>query len=223
MEGELVAYDAQNIAALDRAARNVGIEMRRLGVDDILQQQTYALNDVLDEIQQEFADAGLPQPFSGPTEQVVQHLMSTATDQLAQEFDAGARTVQRYISSAVTGGIKRQELVDRLAQALDATAARAKTAMDTALHSFHRSVTVTHAKDVGIEEFAYLGPMDAKTREWCAHWVDRRATAAEFEATSSQWGHDTQPVPVMVWGGGWNCRHRFVPVLNPQNYKKGPR
>ena len=50
LDGELVAYNAQNIEALDKAAKSLGQQMQEAGVADILAEQRQALLDISDEI-----------------------------------------------------------------------------------------------------------------------------------------------------------------------------
>jgi hypothetical protein len=117
------------------------------------------------------------------------------------------------------------DLLQSVYDAFDRHQARARALITTTIHSFYNSVTVTEATDLGIEQFALIGPDDSVIREWCEHWVERRGTIAQFEATAAQWGRENQPLPVAAWRGGWNCRHDLVPLFDEdlKQYEEGPR
>lgn len=222
-----VARDAQTVADLSRAIDLLRSEMRAGGLDGALAELQREVEQLVQETIAEVAEeAGLPESLAGPTRQMVRALTGRAVEQVASIMGKGASMMEEYLAAAMIGGVRRSDLLLMIQDTMAITVQQVQTAAATAIHALHRQVTVAHAQDAGVTEFAYVGPADSVTREWCSHWVGRRATAEEYEATAAQWERERQPVPVMVFGGGWNCRHRFVPVVGAQareRYERGPR
>jgi hypothetical protein len=62
---------------------------------------------------------------------------------------------------------------------------------------------------LGVDEYYYLGPVDAKTRPFCLQRIGEKFTTKQIEhfgdANGSGLNGFLQP-------GGFNCRHRMVPA-----------
>ncbi len=58
------------------------------------------------------------------------------------------------------------------------------------------------------ELMLYDGPDDSVTRDWCADHVGKAATPDYWETVQN----DVGPQPPLLYGGGFNCRHRLIPV-----------
>lgn len=84
-----------------------------------------------------------------------------------------------------------------------------KTELNTASLAFSRGVTIKKAEELGIDKFAYRGPHDKVTRDFCKSLIEkgRIFTLSEIKSMDNGQGLDVQQ-----FGGGWNCRHRWVPT-----------
>jgi len=82
-----------------------------------------------------------------------------------------------------------------------------KTWVDTATSSYYREVNAQGAEELGFEYYQYVGQDDNLTRPFCAEHLDGIKTKAEWqELANGQIGN------AWTHGGGFNCRHYFVPV-----------
>ena len=220
-----IAASAGNITSLDETIRRLKVEMAELGMKPALEAQRDVLQEMLERIKRNMVGLDISSVFRGATTRAIRMLLTGADEDIVSVAGAASGQVSKFLRSAILGGVKRADLIGDIAKVLKTTKGRAKTTALTSLHSFHRQITVTHSTESGVKEFGYDGPDDNSTREWCKHWVGLKGTIAQFEATSQKWGHIDQPTPVMVWGGGWRCRHGFTPLIGrfKKKYKQGPR
>jgi hypothetical protein len=82
-----------------------------------------------------------------------------------------------------------------------------KTITHTSVSIFGRTVAGTKSIRAGIKKFKYVGP--SPERQWCQQVpVGAILTKDEIDALPSGPGG----LDPFYAGGGWNCRHRWVPV-----------
>jgi hypothetical protein len=119
--------------------------------------------------------------------------------------DEGA-VVSRSLSGAVMRSAASAKAFRRLPQQLgdilEHAEARVQTLYDTAVSIYGRQVEAEAAGDDAATVFAYMGPVDAKTRDFCLGHVGRVYTRAEIDTLDNG-----QLSNVFLTGGGYNCRH----------------
>lgn len=125
--------------------------------------------------------------------------------QFADLFSIGeeaARTIWRGTLDAVVSARPMADVIADIEEALDATAAEARTIYDTGVSIFSRQVEQLHTTGEPDELFLYAGPADSKTRTFCMKHVGKVFSRADIEEM------DNGQLPdVMTTGGGYNCRH----------------
>jgi NAD-dependent DNA ligase len=97
----------------------------------------------------------------------------------------------------------REQIVDKMQR-------HAQTWVTTGVSGVYRESSTALAQDNGITKFEYVGPVDAKTRDFCIRHIGETRTEAEWNAIP---GGNGQGLPVFTYGGGYNCRHSFVGVI----------
>jgi hypothetical protein len=118
--------------------------------------------------------------------------------------------VSRAVVIAALGGQSRADMIRSVAETLNGELDKhTVTYVDTALVSYDRRVSWDMWEAAGIDKFLYRGPMDVKTRAWCEARVGKTFTREQVEAMDN----GTRLEPVSVYGGGWNCRHVWTPVV----------
>jgi len=121
--------------------------------------------------------------------------------------DDAARAVQRVALDGTLGLRPLSSLVLDVVDALELSFRQARTIYDTAVSVYARQVGLLHATGEPDELFFYAGPADLKTREFCAEWVGKVLSREEIDQL------DNEQLPdVLVTGGGYNCRHRWMRV-----------
>ena len=127
-------------------------------------------------------------------------------------------SLREVVTESLRTSVNPREAFDRLAGELGKTAAQVVSLVDTTTMGVDRVAVVEQSLGAGIELFLFDGPLDGLTRPWCAERVGKTFTRAEMDEVLN----DTGPQPPSAYGGGWNCRHRFVPV-DPLDAAQYPR
>lgn len=85
---------------------------------------------------------------------------------------------------------------------------RLVTEAQTGISTFERMVKNEQFKEAGIDKFQYIGPLDDRTRDVCREVLQDPRNQTGFTRSEI----DSLPVD-MVGGGGWNCRHDWLPFV----------
>lgn len=91
----------------------------------------------------------------------------------------------------------------------DRIKSQAYTIANTNTHAFSRQANVEIAKAAGLEKYIYTGPQDKITRKFCRDHIGVVKTIDKWEKLVAP----DSPGPVPIYGGGYNCRHEIVPIL----------
>jgi hypothetical protein len=129
---------------------------------------------------------------------------------LADVIDEGDE-LARALWQATVRGIFGSQSVDAiladLATVIDRTAPQIRTLYDTAISIFGRQVEALSAGDDPAAIFLYLGPDDDVTRPFCREHVGKVYSRTAIDAMDNGSSLGT---PVLLVGGGWNCRHQLI-------------
>lgn len=222
--GQIPRADAMAMARARSALDELQGSTLGRALGDALARKRTALEAVMEDVEGEDMGDG-PVSFTKVARAAIDALLSVTDDQIRKLAGDATEESARYLMQTVISGGPEADLIDKIASTMQKRKDQARTMAETMVAGFERQLTVQHAQDNGIEVFAYLGPDDGVTREWCSHWAGRSGTVEEFEETGSDWGRESQPLPVLAYGGGYNCRHRFVPLVTKgqrDRYPRGP-
>ena len=117
--------------------------------------------------------------------------------------------VRLGLSEGLSQGLKGKELRERIATKVSLTPRRVESVVATALASYNRSIVMVMGEDLPDDEsWYYHGPLDGKTRPICRVMLSVGGlTKAEVES---------QFPGALVDGGGFNCRHQWLPDRSDQ-------
>lgn len=133
-------------------------------------------------------------------------LKQAAVDRLDKAlFDAvigGAtkKTMLAEIKSTITGSYpwgKRRGLYEW----------HAGTYVRTANMRAGRAMVATQAKEAGITNYVYIGPVDSKVRPFCQDFIGTVQSETDIDGLDNG-----QTGNVLIDGGGYNCRHQWNPI-----------
>lgn len=164
------------------------------------------------------AGADIPEAFTAQSLASLRAQVDGTLDDVATIAEEGAGELRTLIVDIVRSQVPPEEALDALIGKLDGAAARAATMLDTGLAAFDREVSGQVATEAGVEWFLYDGPVDDLTRPYCQERVGKRYTLDSLDAVPN----DTGPNPPSRYGGGWNCRHRLVPLLDEEEIASYP-
>ncbi len=139
----------------------------------------------------------------GLSEETVQGLVDTFSESFLARANAFPAQVKEATVRTLLSGGGVDDLRRALAEAVPEQYAR--TLANTSLNTYSRSVERAMAEqDPPDQRYVYEGPSDDRTRDECL------AMLAAGELTLAE--IDSQFPGAFVDGGGYNCRHSWVPV-----------
>jgi hypothetical protein len=156
--------------------------------------------------------------FSPEAARAIEGIVANRQREIVEVFANAGDTVARAVRVATTTNADLGALLDEVSRELRTTVRRAQSAVDSAAMASGRQTTILdsqEAEDEGGQEFVftYDGPWDAKTREFCRDHITsqtQRAYALSYLQRADNGG--TQPKPVSLYLGGYNCRHLLSPI-----------
>lgn len=129
---------------------------------------------------------------------------------LADLLELGPSLGRKLAAVALEGVIGLRpvdSLVQDFADVAGLTQRQARTLYDTAVSTYTRQVEQLHASGEDDELYVYVGPADARMREFCE---DRVGKVYDRKAIDAM---DNGQLPnVFLSGGGYNCRHTWKRV-----------
>lgn len=151
-------------------------------------------------------DTGRIAPFN---EAALHGLRSLTLQEMAHLGDQAVFEIARAVILSTLHGGDRARAIERIRAALDANLKNhASTYFDTSLSAYDRELHWQAYRASGIDRMTYVGPDDLKTRRFCAMRVDKTFTLREID----EMDNGTRLLPVSRYGGGWNCRHIWMPA-----------
>jgi hypothetical protein len=129
-----------------------------------------------------------------------------ATD-LLDEGDEVARELWQATVRGVFGAREAGGILSDLGEIVSATEPQIQTLYDTSVSIFARQVEAVQAGNDPETLFAYMGPVDSKTREFCLARVGKVFSRKAIDAMDNG-----QLDNVFLTGGGYNCRHQWIEI-----------
>jgi hypothetical protein len=221
LEGYIVSLDIQggqfastplNMQRMANAQREIAQIINDSGYSQITDNFISEYADIIDQLQRDYIAMGINPGFTNVDRQA----MRLATQFDIQRFESigaqGAETVAKELLNAVAGNGNAVDFIASVRQSVPAYFKRwASTYATTAGANFNRLVEDKIQREAGITEFEYFGPMDKVTRPFCAGLLRTGDTHTRAEIAKMDNGQ-TAMGTVKEMGGGWNCRHRWLPA-----------
>lgn len=123
---------------------------------------------------------------------------------LLDEGDEVARQLWKATVRGIFGSREPDVILDDLGAVLDKREPVIRTLYDTSVSIYGRQVEALQAGDDPDTKFAYVGPLDEKTREFCLEHIGKVYTRAEIDDLDNGQLND-----VFLTGGGYQCRHMW--------------
>jgi hypothetical protein len=138
-------------------------------------------------------------------------------DQIKKDFSHFGEYIDDKISEILKEGIKkdipRNELYSRASRELRKGRQYAYTWINTAENASNQAVMIRKNIEAGVKYFKYAGP--PADREFCSHLLGNILSLNDIQSLDNGQG-----LPVLYYKGGYNCRHRWVPVDSDKLYKE---
>lgn len=149
-------------------------------------------------------------PLTAPSDVAVRNSLAFLGGELDALKNNLGRSIQTHLLSASLVPVKQSTLRSYIQDAANTTVAKAKTVADTALAGLQRTVSLEAMKSLpGDKLLLYKGPNDSKNRHFCKV-LEGKAVSPETMAKL----RNKSGLPVSTYGGGFNCRHTWIPITS---------
>ncbi len=125
------------------------------------------------------------------------------------EFDRISENFQKNVVESVKRSMRSSDpdIAVKAVKRLGVVAERnLRTVVQTAKDGINQAQVIEDAKNSGVKQMRYVGPKTS-LRLFCSEHIGKIYTIEEIKNMSNGQG-----LPVMYFGGGYNCRHRWVAV-----------
>ena len=110
--------------------------------------------------------------------------------------------MQQQLVQGVYAGLTPDQIVENILSS-GLSEGQLETLVTTALNNYSRMVTTSMMKDAPKDtKYIYIGPLDGKTRDACVQQMS--VGSVTYSEIVKKFGSD-----VLVYGGGYNCRHKW--------------
>ncbi len=166
-------------------------------------------------------EAGLDGAFTKTDAAIIDAMMhDTGMEITSASLAAQSQISQSVYVSVVSGGGKA-ELLKEVQQLLigqtDKRGVSMLSHVDTIVRTRYMEVNSVvmqkKATEAGVERFKYVGGAVKDTREWCAQHRGKTFTLDEIKSWEGKSWAGKKAGDPFVARGGWNCIHKFIPVV----------
>jgi len=203
---------------ITKLTSNPDIALQAADIEKVLVDSGYytAGQRVITEGQQAAMDASIEFYKEAFQEELQYQPQALQTLESMRTMNAGTITQQgmkltndllRPVTELAMGLSNQEAALASISKTLDISAGQAETWARTALQEIHRTSTVLLGEQAGLEKYQYVGPLDQITRPFCEEHINQTKTLEEWKALSNG-----QVGTAATNGGGFNCRHRIIPV-----------
>ena len=177
---------------------------------------------VLKDVGKVLSDAGISKAITKGDASLISAFSDDAFSEmsgLGQQY--AAQISERVYTGVVTGDLLEDMTLDISQMLVGGTdkAGRpmvnhAKTISTTRYMEVDSVILRKKSEEAGIKKFKYAGSLIKDSRKWCVDHVGKIYTLEEIENWESQKWQGKKSGDSFVVRGGWNCRHRWLPVVD---------
>lgn len=140
------------------------------------------------------------------TEETLRSLTNFSTSTFSDHLGQMGNIIKKEIVKGAIAGSTEKGIFDAIQQQAGLSNAQMETLVTTGLNDYSRSVSKVMIDQLpDNQEYRYVGAIDDRTRELCLRmWESGNLTKKQIE---SRFGAE-----VFISGGGYNCRHQWIPV-----------
>ena len=168
-----------------------------------------------------FKDAGISNAMTRADGTILKTLSQDSFLQMSALGDQYAAQISNKIYSAVLVGDSVEDLTEEVSQLLvggtdkagRSMAAHAKTIATTGYREADSIILEKKGEEFDIKKWEYAGSLIKDSREWCVDHVGKTYTMEEIKAWEERSWKGKRSGNPFVTRGGWNCRHRWLPVV----------
>ena len=206
-----ILSDGPKVKSTISARAEIKRQLSLLGYDRLLNDLMASYDDVYKEVANEVTSE-VGESIGRLNTNLIRSLREMDYTFLSELGNASVRAVSDAVTRNAIAGTPRSQLVIKVARELELFKQHAMTYIDTALVTYDRTVKVELLQKAGVTKFRYSGPKDVKSRAFCLSHVGNVYTKAQI----LRMHNGTKLMPVLIYGGGWNCRHTWTAAALPK-------
>ena len=140
------------------------------------------------------------------TEETLRSLTNFSTSSFADHLGQMGNIIKKEIVKGAIAGSTEKGIFDAIQQQAGLSGKQMETLVTTGLNDYSRSVSKVMIDQLSDkQQYRYVGAIDDRTRDVCLDmWGSGNLTKEQIE---SRFG-----ASVFISGGGYNCRHQWIPV-----------
>ena len=175
----------------------------------------------------------LPDGFAPDVAQEIDQAISGRFKELSEAFGNMSEDVNKALMRGAVAGLPTEDIAQQISKQLGKSEAVGRTVTTTAIHSASRAALVDTADETGADfVYAYVGPLDIKTRPFCrfygfpdgggskvAYTRDALRVMSRDPTQQNQPGGEMGDVSAAL--GGYNCRHGLAPIFIEEAIEEG--
>ena len=140
------------------------------------------------------------------TEETLRSLTNFSTSTFSEHLGQMGNIIKKEIVKGAIAGSTEKGIFDAIQQQAGLSGKQMETLVTTGLNDYSRSVSKVMIDQLSDkQQYRYVGAIDDRTRDVCLDmWGSGNLTKEQIE---SRFG-----ASVFISGGGYNCRHQWIPV-----------
>lgn len=194
------------VALLDREA--LAKELRRAGWDAFQNELSGYYSQALQAARTVYVDIPLKN-FTGPSIRALHESITTDLREFQKIgvdlLDRLVRTVQNLTVAPLSLSAAASSLSAQTGTALSRSYTLVNTGLASVQRRLHNQIAEALPEDSLLR--VYLGPQDRVTRPFCEALAGKAFSESEIQSLSNG-----TSLPPLTGGGGWNCRHVWMPI-----------
>lgn len=186
--------------------------LQRAGFDDLMETGSVAAVETMARALGQRQDVPGLLSFVRPDPRRIAALAQIGSANLLNLGDIMAINLQRAVAQWTLTAQDQNAILMNLQVSLGKDFNEVQTLFDTQTSIYGRQMEAMSAETLGPDQtFVFTGPADGRTRIWCLEHVGKVYTRKEIDALSNN-----QLPNVFLTGGGYNCRHVWMPAVAPE-------
>ena len=189
--------------------------------------QSSELNGLVDVVLAEADKLGIDGGLDDITQEDIRLLLDgniKVLESMSKNWEVG---IERILARSITGTVDWDDLSTRLGATIETTGETSGAVVGAAIAGFHTQVRTEYFDQEDedgnplVTWWLYSGPDDARTRDFCSHFVGTRVTLDQLDEHADDFER-TFPAPPSVSLGGYNCRHELIPLVDQEDIDRYP-
>lgn len=213
-KGGIIPPTPANLNFMVQSIEQLNRQLRESGYDRLIGDYLTGVDDVIRQVKATLEITGIERAFLAKDFDIIKIIQQGIDQKFAVIGERAVADIVDQLMQGVLSNASFKDMVGLLSDSIVGTDVRGglltrytKTYAHDAIMGLDRSLNLAAGNNIEAEQYLYMGPADKATRPFCIDRVGKMFTVKEINGMDNGMGLD-------VWlnGGGWNCRHSWVPV-----------